>query len=109
MGGYGEPHRLIPYDKTAPPRKQTPRSLHSQATLNPRLRLIQSNPDANTGIYRSGGLARRMPDEAVARELPRPLPDNAAGVRTRLDGRKPGRGGNLMPRKRSDPRMAPEL
>ena len=27
-----------------------------------------------------GGRARRVPDEVVDQELPRPLPDNAAGI-----------------------------
>jgi hypothetical protein len=53
----------------------------------------------------SEGRARLVPDRVVDRELPRPLPDNAASVATWLDAGEPSSGGDLT-RKRSDPGMA---
>jgi hypothetical protein len=44
--------------------------------------------------------ARCMPDEAVAREVSRPLLDNTAGTTTWFDAGEPGCGGDLT-RKRS--------
>jgi hypothetical protein len=48
---------------------------------------------------------RRMPDEAVHRGLPRPLPDTTAGIATWLYARDPGCRGDLVTRKRSGPGM----
>jgi hypothetical protein len=55
-----------------------------------------------------GVRARCVPDEMVDRGLSRPLPDNAAGIATKLEAGEPGHRGDLT-RKRSDPGMAPEL
>jgi hypothetical protein len=49
---------------------------------------------------RSGERARRVPDGVVAREIPRPLADNTAGIAAWLHAREPSRGGDLT-RKRS--------
>ena len=56
-------------------------------------------PERQAGIYGSGR-ARRVPDEMVDPGLPRPLPDNTAGIAIWLDARKPRHRGNLT-RKRS--------
>jgi hypothetical protein len=52
--------------------------------------------------------ARCMPDEAVAREVSRPLLDNTAGTTTWFDAGEPGCGGDLT-RKRSVRSFQPEF
>jgi len=42
-----------------------------------------------------GVRARCVPDEMVDRGLSRPLPDNAAGIATKLEAGEPGRRGDL--------------
>jgi hypothetical protein len=44
MGGYGEPHRLLPNDRTAPSRRQTPRSLPRRRLLIRRSTVIPAVP-----------------------------------------------------------------